>query len=150
MKKLIALSVIPFFFASCPQDSLTGDSYSRYDAGQAQTVRNGTITSIRYVKIEGNSTGGSLVGAAAGGLLGNQIGSGSGRTAATVGGALAGGVAGSYAGKEITSKQGLEIQVRLDEGGSVSIVQEENPREPFAQGERVRVLSGGGRDRVTH
>lgn len=150
MKTLFIIATIPFFFASCAQDSLTGDSYSRSGAGQAQTVRMGTITSIRYVKIEGDSTAGTIVGAAAGGLLGNQIGSGSGRTAATVGGALAGGVGGSYAGKAITSKQGLEIQVDLDEGGTVSIVQQENPREPFAEGERVRVLSGGGRDRVTH
>lgn len=150
MKRLLIIAAVPFFFASCAQDSLTGDSYSRNSAGQAQTVRTGTITSIRYVKIEGDSTAGTIVGAAAGGLLGNQIGSGSGRTAATVGGALAGGIGGSYAGKAITSKQGIEIQVRLDEGGTVSIVQQENPREPFAVGERVRVLSGSGRDRVTH
>ncbi|MFC7337519.1 glycine zipper 2TM domain-containing protein [Haloferula chungangensis] len=150
MKPICALALVPFLFSSCAQESLTGDSYSRYDAGQAQSVSMGTITSIRYVKIEGNTAGGTIIGAAAGGLLGNQIGSGSGRTAATIGGALAGGAAGSYAGKEVTSKQGLEIQVKLDNGGSVSIVQEENPREAFAVGERVRVLSGGGRDRVTH
>ncbi len=150
MKRLIIITTIPFFFASCAQDSLTGDTYSRNEAGQAQNVRTGTITSIRNVKIEGSSTGGTLVGAAAGGLLGNQIGGGSGKTAATVGGALLGGAAGSHAGKAVTSKQGLEIQVKLDGGGSVSIVQEYNPKEPFAQGERVRVLTNGGRDRVTH
>lgn len=150
MKFILIIATVPLLFASCAQDSLTGDSYSRSGTGQAQTVRTGTITSIRYVKIEGDSTAGTIIGAAAGGLLGNQVGSGSGRTAATVGGALAGGVGGSYAGKAVTAKQGLEIEVRLDEGGSVSIVQQENPREPFAEGERVRVLSGSGRDRVTH
>lgn len=150
MKSLLIVSIVPFLFASCAQDSLTGDTYSRNEAGRAQTVRTGTITSIRYVKIEGDSTAGTLIGAAAGGLIGNQIGSGSGRTAATVGGALAGGVGGSYAGKEITSRQGIEIQVRLDGGGSVSVVQQVNPREAFSEGDRVRVLSGGGRDRVTH
>jgi outer membrane lipoprotein SlyB len=150
MKQLLFIATIPFFFASCAQESLTGDTYSRSGAGQAQTVRTGTITSIRYVKIEGDTTAGTIVGAAAGGLAANQIGSGSGRTAATVGGTLLGGIAGSHAGKAITSKQGLEIQVKLDEGGSISIVQEENPRESFSQGDRVRVLSGSGRDRVTH
>ena len=135
---------------SCAQNSLTGDTYSRTEAGQAQTVRTGVVTSIRMVKIEGGTTGGALVGAAAGGLLGNQIGSGSGRTAATVGGALLGGAAGSHVGQSVTSKQGVEIQVKLDRGGSVSIVQEYNPRETFATGERVRVLTNAGRDRVTH
>ena len=32
----------------------------------------------------------------------------------------------------------------------ISVVQEDNPKEPFAKGERVRVLTNGGRDRVTH
>lgn len=150
MKHLLIIAAAPLVFASCAQNSLTGDTYSRNEAGQAQTVRTGVITSIRMVKIEGGTTGGALIGAAAGGLLGNQIGSGSGRTAATVGGALLGGAAGSHAGQSVTSRQGVEIQVRLDQGGSVSIVQEYNPREPFAQGERVRVLTNGGRDRVTH
>ncbi|MEP4077818.1 glycine zipper 2TM domain-containing protein [Haloferula sp.] len=150
MKRLLILATLPFLFASCAQDSLTGNSYSRHEAGQAQSVRMGRITSIRGVEIEGNKTGGALVGAAAGGFLGNQVGSGSGQTAATVGGALLGGAAGSHAGKAITAKQGLEIQVKLDEGGSISVVQEVDKNESFSQGDRVRVLSNGGRTRVTH
>lgn len=150
MKRLLIIATLPFFFVSCAQDSLTGNSYSRNEAGRAQDVRTGRITSIRGVEIEGNSTGGTLVGAAAGGLLGNQIGSGSGRTAATVGGALVGGAVGSHAGKAVTAKQGLEIQVKLDDGGSISVVQEADKNESFSQGDRVRVLSNGGRTRVTH
>lgn len=136
--------------SSCAQQSLTGDTYSRGEAGYAQNVRTGRITSIRYVKIEGGTGTGSVLGGVAGGLIGNQIGGGSGRTAATVGGAALGMIAGSHAGKAVESKQGIEIQVRLDKGGSVSVVQEVNPRESFSVGDRVRVLSGGGRDRVTH
>lgn len=150
MKRLIIIAILPFFFASCAQDSLTGDTYSRNESGQAQAVRNGRITSIRYVKIEGDSTAGTLIGMGVGGLLGNQIGSGTGRTVATIAGGLAGGAAGSHAGQAATSKQGIEIQVKLDEGGSVSIVQEVNSRESFAVGDRVRVLTSGGRDRVSH
>ncbi|MEM1083997.1 MAG: glycine zipper 2TM domain-containing protein [Verrucomicrobiota bacterium] len=150
MKRFLAIAAVPFFFVSCAQDSLTGDSYSRGEAGRAQTVRTGKITSLRNVQIQGSSTGGTLVGAAAGGLLGNQIGSGSGRTAATVGGALVGGAAGSHAGQAINTRQGVEIQVRLDEGGSVSVVQEVDPNVTFSVGDRVRVLSNGGRDRVTY
>lgn len=150
MRPRFALLVLPFLVASCAQDSLTGDTYSRGEAGAAQEVRPGTITSIRYVKIEGSSTGGAILGAVAGGLIGNQIGAGSGRDAATVAGAAAGGMAGSHIGQEVQSRQGIEIQVDLDAGGTVSVVQEVNSREPFAVGERVRVLYGGGRTRVTH
>lgn len=147
---LILTAGISLLFVSCAQDSLTGDAYSRSEAGSAQNVRTGRITSIRFVRIEGSGTTGGLLGGVAGGLIGNQIGGGSGRTAATVGGAGLGMIAGSHAGKSIESRQGIEIQVKLDKGGSVSIVQQVNPRESFNVGDRVRVLSGGGRDRVSH
>lgn len=145
MKLISAIALLPFFLVSCAQDSLTGDTVSRGEAGRAQSVSTGTITSIRPVKIEGNTTGGTLVGAGVGGLLGNQIGGGSGRTAATVGGALVGGAVGSNVGQNVTSRNGIEIEVRLDQGGNrVSVVQEVNPRENFSVGDRVRVINGGG------
>jgi len=151
MKTPVILTIgISLLFASCAQDTLTGDAYSRGEAGAAQSVRTGRITSIRDVTIEGTGTTGGLLGGVAGGLIGNQIGGGSGRTAATVGGAGLGMIAGSHAGKAIESRRGIEIQVKLDRGGSLSIVQQVNPRETFSVGDRVRVLSGGGRDRVTH
>jgi outer membrane lipoprotein SlyB len=150
MKSIIAIIPLSFLFISCAQDSLTGDTYSRNEAGQAQNVQKGRITSIRYVKIEGGNTAGTILGGVAGGVIGNQFGRGAGKTLATVGGAGLGAVAGSHAEQSIQSRQGLEIQVRLDGGGSISVTQEANPRETFSQGERVRVLSNGGRTRITH
>ncbi len=150
MKILIPLAVIPLFFSSCAQQSLTGDSYSRSEAGQAQKVKMGKITYIRNVNIEGGTTAGTVVGGVAGGVLGNQIGSGRGRTLATLGGAGLGAVAGSHIEKNVQSRPGIEIQVRLDNGKSISITQEVNRNESFDVGDRVRVLSNGGRDRVTH
>jgi outer membrane lipoprotein SlyB len=150
MKTIIAIATIPFLFVSCAQNSLTGDTYSRGEVGQAQTVKQGRITSIRYVKIEGGSTAGMLLGGAAGGMLGNQIGGGSGRTLATIGGVGLGAAAGSHAQKAIDSRQGIEVQVRLDGGSSLSVTQEVNPRESFSVGDRVRVLYNGGRARITH
>lgn len=151
MKLFSILLVLPVLVVSCAQDSLTGDTVSRGEAGRAQNVRTGTITSIRSVRIEGGTTGGTLVGAGVGGLVGNQIGGGSGRTAATVGGALVGGTAGSRVGQNVTSRNGIEMEVRLDQGGQrISVVQEVNPREGFAVGNRVRVITGaGGRTRVS-
>lgn len=150
MKLLPIIACLPLLLVSCAQDSLTGDTVSRNEAGRAQDVVFGTITSIRPVRIEGSSTGGTLIGAGVGGLLGNQIGSGSGRTAATVGGALVGGAAGSHVGQNVTSRNGIEIEVRPNDGGRrISVVQEVNPRENFSVGDRVRVITGaGGRTRV--
>ena len=151
MKKLLCIAFVPFLITSCAMDSLTGDTVSRGQAGQAQSVRTGTIISIRNINIQGNSTGGTLVGAGVGGLLGNQFGKGSGQTAATVGGALIGGALGSQAGQSINSRRGIEIDVRLDQNRErISVVQEVNPRENFYVGDKVRVMIGGGRTRVSH
>jgi outer membrane lipoprotein SlyB len=150
MKLLIPLAVVPLLFASCAQPSLTGDSYSRSEAGRAQKVKMGKITSIRRVNIEGGTTAGTVVGGVAGGVLGNQIGSGRGKTLATLGGVGLGAIAGGHAQKGMQSRPGIEIQVRFDNGKSISITQEVNPNESFDVGDRVRVLSNGGRDRVTH
>jgi outer membrane lipoprotein SlyB len=150
MKPLAVISLFSLLLVSCAQDSLTGDTVSRGEAGRAQNVRTGTIRAIRPVRIEGGTTGGTLVGAGVGGLLANQIGGGSGRTAATVGGALAGGAAGSHIGQNINSRNGLEIDVRLDGGGRIAVVQEATARDSFSIGDRVRVITdGGGRTRVT-
>lgn len=150
MKTILAIATIPFLFISCAQQSLTGDSYSRSETGQAQTVKKGRISSIRYVKIEGGTTAGAVVGGVAGGVLGNQIGGGTGKTLATLGGVGLGAVAGSHAQQSMGSRQGIEIEVRLDSGKTLSVTQEVNPRESFAVGERVRVLYKGGRARISH
>jgi outer membrane lipoprotein SlyB len=150
MKTIIAVATLPLLLISCAQQSLTGDTYSRNEAGQAQSVQQGRITSIRYVKIEGETTAGTILGGVAGGILGNQIGGGAGKTLATVGGAGLGAVAGSHAQQSMGSRQGLEIQVRIDGGGSLSVTQEANPRESFSVGDRVRVLGNGSRARITH
>lgn len=129
---------------------MTGNTYSRNEAGQAQTVRKGRITEIRPVKIEGGNTAGTIIGGVAGGVLGSNIGSGrAANTAGAVGGALVGGALGSHAQQAMQNRNGIEITVRLDDGGSVAVVQEVSPSEQFQVGDRVRVLSSGYRTRVT-
>lgn len=57
--------------------NLTGDSYSRDEARTVQTVRMGTIESLRPVKIEGTKTPiGGVAGAVVGGVGGSAIGGG--------------------------------------------------------------------------
>ena len=87
--KLILLVPILGLLASCAQDSLSGDVYSRSEARSGQSVQSGRITNIRYVKIEGGNQGGALLGGLAGGALGSNIGNGrASNTAGAVGGAL--------------------------------------------------------------
>jgi outer membrane lipoprotein SlyB len=147
-KLLICLPVI-VLFSSCAQDSMTGSTFSRAEAGQAQSVSPGRITSIRNVKIEGGNTAGTVIGGLAGGALGSNIGGGrTANTAGAIGGALVGGAVGSHAQQAVQSRNGIEITVRLDSGGSVAVVQEVSANEQFSVGDRVRVLSSGSRTRV--
>ena len=143
---------VALLFASCAQDTLTGDTYRRGDARQMQSVQTGRITSIRPVKIEGGNQTGALLGGVAGGFLGHNIGKGSAaNTAGAIGGALVGSAVGSHAEQAMNSRQGIDITVKLDGGaGTVSIVQQVNPREEFYVGDRVKVLGSGSGTRVTH
>ncbi len=129
--------------------SRSGQVYSRDQARTAQAVVNGTVESVRSVTIEGTQTPvGSVAGGVLGGVLGSTVGDGSGQAVATVAGAIAGAVAGSVAEEQLTRKEGLEIVVQKDNGGSVLVVQEAD--QTFTPGERVRVVTGpDGTVRIT-
>lgn len=148
---LIPLAAITLLFSSCAQNSIQGDTYSRGEAGRAQSVMTGTITSVRYVKIEGDTESGKFIGALAGGILGHELGDdGWSRAAGSVAGAAVGSAVGSHTSKAVGSEQGIEINVNLDNGRTLSVVQGVNPNERFNVGDKVRVLGGGSRTRVTH
>ncbi|WP_313740828.1 glycine zipper 2TM domain-containing protein [Pseudomonas sp. MLB6B] len=131
--------------------NLTGDSYSRDEARRVQTVRLGTIESLRPVKIEGTKTPiGGGAGAVVGGVAGSAIGGGRGSLVAAVIGAVAGGLAGSAAEEGLTRTQGVEITVREDDGSMRSYVQQVQQNEVFRVGERVRIMTVDGTSRVSH
>jgi len=71
-------------------------------------------------------------------LLGSAVGSGSGRVISTVGGAIIGGIAGSMAEKGVTKTAAVELEVELDNGELLAIVQEKDAE--YHVGDRVRVL----------
>ncbi len=123
-----------------------------YQAGQVQReqiVRFGTIESVRQVAIQRPESGvGTLAGAGVGGVAGSAIGGGRGSIVGAIVGAVAGGVAGNAIENSANHRPGYELTVRLDDGQMRAIVQEAD--EPFAPGERVRILSRGGISRVTH
>lgn len=154
MRKSVLLAAsfasVAMLLSGC-QSSLTGDTYSRAEARQVQTVRMGTIESLRPVKIEGTKTPiGAGAGAVVGGVGGSAIGGGRGSVVAAVIGAVAGGLLGAATEEGLTRTQGVEITVREDDGSMRAYVQEVQENEIFRVGERVRIMTVNGTSRVTH
>lgn len=151
IQKLAAIIVIASSFAlSGCASSLQGDTYSRDDARQVQTVQYGTVEAVRMVVIEGTKTPiGTAAGAVVGGVAGSSIGDGKGSMIAGVLGAVAGGLAGSAAEEAITKTQGVELVIHKNTGETISIVQEYEANNVFHVGDRVRLLTINGDVRVS-
>lgn len=148
---VLAIALMGSTLLSGCASSLTGDSYSREDARRVQTIRMGTIESLRPVRIEGTKTPiGAAAGTAVGGIAGSGIGGGRGSMVAAVIGAVAGGMLGAAAEEGMTRTQGVEITVREDDGVLRSYVQAVSPNQVFRVGERVRISNVNGQSRVSH
>ncbi|GGB95867.1 lipoprotein [Oxalicibacterium flavum] len=115
---------------------------ARYPASQqpAYNAAYGVIDSIQIVQqeVDSRGVGGAIIGGVVGGVLGNQVGKGSGRAVATTAGAVGGAVVGNNIQK---SRQGVreayQINIRGDNGGYFSVVQESVA--DLRVGDRVRV-----------
>lgn len=143
----IAALALSSLLAGCATPR-SGDVYSREEALREQTVRLGTVESVRPVTIQGTRSGiGAAAGGIVGGVAGSGVGSGRGSTIAGVLGAVGGGVAGQAVEEGTTRKPGVEITVRLQNGELRAIVQEETDK--FVPGQRVRLISSGGVTRVS-
>lgn len=144
----VTLSAMLLGLAGCTSN-LSGDTYSRDEARRVQTVRLGTIETLRPVQIEGTKTPiGAGAGAVIGGIGGSSVGGGRGSAVAAVIGAVAGGMLGAAAEEGLTRTQGVEITVREDDGSLRAYVQEVQPNEIFRVGDRVRILTVNGTSRV--
>ncbi|MFZ3202578.1 MAG: glycine zipper domain-containing protein [Pseudomonas sp.] len=152
MRKPVALvtvfTALALTLGGCAS-SLTGDSYTRDEARAVQTVRMGTIESLRPVKIEGTKTPiGAGAGAVVGGVAGSGVGSGRGSAVAAVIGAVAGGLIGAATEEGFTRTQGVEITVREDDGTMRAYVQAVEENQVFRVGQRVRIMTVNGTSRV--
>lgn len=152
MAKFILLMVLALILTACANSSLTGDTYTREDARKVQTVEYGEVISVTPVVIEGDREGlaGNLGGTIIGGIAGNSVGDGRGQAIATTIGAIIGGVAGQATEEKLTRKQGQEIQIAMDGGRTLSVVQEVKDDQFFAAGDRVRLLKLNGVTRVSY
>ncbi|MEX3606350.1 MAG: glycine zipper 2TM domain-containing protein [Burkholderia sp.] len=148
---LAAIITVSVLLAGCFTPPGSADVYSASQAQREQTVRLGSIESVRAVRIESGtgSTLGTLGGGALGAVAGSAIGGGKGSILTAIAGGLAGASAGNAIGQDMSSANGVEITVRLDNGDLRSITQAATP-EVFRAGDRVRLLSSGGMTRVTH
>ena len=132
------LVVLAFFLLGCQ----ASQGSKTYTPGQAQTaleVYYGTVLKVSKVTIQNPQTGaGAVGGAVVGGIVGSTIGSGRGRKLATTAGALGGAAAGNAVEGSAARKAALEIEVEMDDGRILVIVQEKD--DEFAVGDRVRLI----------
>ncbi|WP_414163807.1 outer membrane lipoprotein SlyB [Superficieibacter sp. BNK-5] len=150
--RVLAVSMIGFTLAGCVNNSgLSGDVYSASEAKQVQNVTYGTIVNVRPVQIQGGNDSnaiGAIGGAVLGGFLGNTIGGGAGRSLATAAGAVAGGVAGQGVQGSMNKTQGVELEIRKDDGNTIMVVQKQGDSK-FSAGQRVAMASNGSQITVS-
>jgi len=142
------VAILGMGLVACSSTPSSG-TYEKKQAGVLQEVQFGTVHSVRNVLIQNEDKGvGSASGAVLGGLAGSHVGGGSGRIAGAVVGAVLGGIAGSTIDKNVQTKRGIEITVRLTNGKVVAVTQLAEQR--FNVGDRVKVIGNHGSAKVTH
>ena len=120
---LLALPLTAAGIAGCASD-IDSNYYSTGSVGQVSQAQGCTVVSVRPIKVSTQNGAGTAIGGIAGGIAGSQI--GGGNTAHLLGaggGAILGGFAGNAAQEGLTSQQGYEYIVRLDNGNTVSTTQ---------------------------
>lgn len=151
MKRVFVIATLAatMVVAGCASPGLGGGNYSRGQVRGEQSVRLGTIESVRDVVIDANNSGtGTLVGAGLGGIAGSTAGKGNRANAAgAIAGAVVGGLVGNAIEKNANDRRGVEVTVRLEGGQMIAVTQEKD--EEFRVGDRVRILSGQGATRVS-
>lgn len=149
IKTTSALALVALVgLAGCASQGSSGQVYREGETRRAQMIEQGTVESVRTVTIQGDTNNiGTIAGGVLGGMAGSNMGGGSGRAAGAIVGAIAGGVAGQAIERNASTRAGLEITVRMDNGTMRAYVQDAD--EQFRPGERVRIVSNGGVARVT-
>lgn len=152
ISRVLVVSFVGLTLAGCVSNSsLSGDVYKASDAKQVQSVAYGTVVHVRPVQLQGGDESnviGAIGGAVLGGFLGNTVGGGTGRSLATAAGAVAGGVAGQSVQGAMNKTQGVELEIRKDDGNSIMVVQKQGDT-PFSVGQRVALAGSGSQVTVS-
>jgi outer membrane lipoprotein SlyB len=138
---LLAACIIPL--AAC--EATPSNVYSSSRTMQMNTVLNGRIIDVREVETrnipQGDAMLGAAIGGAAGAYVGDQFGKGAGNVIMTGAGALGGAVAGSKIAMGVNRKATYEWFVLLDNGQTISVIQDPDGR--LKVGVAVRVIQDG-------
>ena len=127
---------------SCAHHSTSPEVYSRSQARKPYTTQYGQVTGVRAVKIEGEA---SWIGGWGGYIVGSTV---AGEATNSAVGAAVGGIAGAVAGQAVekaaTDEAGLEVEVMLENGDLLTVVQSDAIR--FKPGDKVKVLRRGNHE----
>ncbi|CAC9483799.1 hypothetical protein BPUTSESOX_1855 [uncultured Gammaproteobacteria bacterium] len=156
MKHNIILMILVVFLTSCQsstnrftQDERGANTYSSTETGRLSSVLEGSIVSIKQVRLSGSKGMGSGIGTALGAVAGaSAVGS---DDSDKVAGAIIGGLLGAMAGRAIeedaTSDTGFEFLVKLSSGAIKAFVQKS--KQGLRVGDQVYILYGNGTARLT-
>ncbi|MEK8031796.1 glycine zipper 2TM domain-containing protein [Ideonella sp. DXS29W] len=149
------LSAATLAAAVAAVSSLTGcvtaspDVVHPYHAQRMSRVQEATILTMRPVTVDGQQSGaGAVTGGVVGGIAGSSIGGYRDGAVGGVIGAVAGAVIGNAIERDATREQAWEIIVQMRNGEQRSVVQGKGA-EALAPGDRVLLVTTGGRTRVT-
>lgn len=149
MKNIITCLALNLLTLSYANASLQPDTYERDAVQRVSNVLYGEIVSLKEVKIEGDTKSGTIVG----GLVGAAAGSGvsdskpESEIGAVLGGAI-GATLGGNLSKNIRAVNGLQLTINMDDGRTISVVQEVGSYN-FSIGDLVEVISTKGKTRVS-
>ena len=149
MKQFILLITFISFFASCSNSSLKSDTYDRDSSQRISNVLYGEVVSLKKVSIEGEIKSGTIVGGLVGAAAGSQVSDSKPESeiGAVIGGAI-GATIGGNVSKNIQSVEGIQLTINMDDGRTISVVQEASQYN-FSIGDLVEVISTKGKTRVS-
>ncbi len=155
LNKIKSMSIYLLMFVLIASTSgcasrIGGNQVNANNANVIGNVYHGVVTSVAMVHVN-EDTSNQYLGAAAGGIVGGILGSlfggGSGKTVATVAGAALGAGAGYYGTDAATKQNAYRIEVKLDSGRNIVVVQ--GLDQTFSAGQKVSVTETNGVAKVT-
>lgn len=149
MKRIIILISLGLLLNNCANTSLEPDSYDRGSTQKISNVLYGEVVAVKKVTVEGDTKSGTLVGGVVGAAAGSGI--SDSRPESEIGAILGGAIGASIGGnlsKSLKSVDGIQITINMDDGRTISVVQEV-AKYKFNVGDLVEVISTNGKTRVS-
>ena len=149
MKRTTSILALLFLLESCANSSLKPDTFDRDSVQKISNVLYGEIVSIKNVTIEGGVISGGVVGGLVGAAAGSEVSNSKleSEIGAVLGGAIGATIGGNLS-KSIQAVDGIQLTINLDDGRTISVVQEVG-KYTFSISDLVEVISIQGKTRVS-